>query len=103
AKDTTNAQRLRRPKNLGNIGLTYTGADDKFRIAANYRLAKDAIDVGGDPLDDYEVLDLSLAYSLADAIEIFARIENAADESYQELVGYNSAGRAGYAGVRFRF
>ena len=66
-------------------------------------MSRDSIDVGGVALDDYEVLDLGASFDLGDEIELHARIENATDESYQEVSGYNPAGRSAYAGVRVRF
>jgi vitamin B12 transporter len=95
--------RLRRPKNLGNFGVQYASMNDAFRFVANYRLSRDAIDVGNQPLDDYEVLDLSLAYSLGKTWELFGRIENATDEDYREVTGYNTAGRTVYGGARLHF
>jgi outer membrane receptor protein involved in Fe transport len=68
----------------------------------NYRLAKDAIDNFG-ALEDYAVLDFSMGYSLTTRFELHARIENAADEEYEEVLGYYTARRATYAGVRMRF
>jgi vitamin B12 transporter len=102
AEDTENLQRLRRPKRFGNVGVQYAAAD-KLHLLVNLRFARDAIDVGGIALPDYEVLDASLVYSLSKSVEVFGRIENAADAAYIEAVGFNTAGRAGYAGVRVRF
>jgi vitamin B12 transporter len=85
------------------LGLSYTSPDDALRLIVNYRVSRDAIDIGGAPLDDYGVLDVSLAYSVSDAIELHARVQNAADEAYEEVAGYNTAGRSVYAGVRLRF
>jgi vitamin B12 transporter len=101
--ETDDARRLRCPKTLGNLGLSYTSPDDALRLIVNYRVSRDAIDIGGAPLDDYGVLDVSLAYSVSDAIELHARVQNAADEAYEEVAGYNTAGRSVYAGVRLRF
>jgi vitamin B12 transporter len=101
ATDTSGQPRLRRPRNLGNIGVLYEA--DALRFAANYRLSRDALDVGGVALDDYGVLDLSVEYRLSGLVAIYGRIENATDERYQELVGYNTARRAAYVGVRLRF
>jgi vitamin B12 transporter len=101
--DTGNVPRVRCPENIANLGLGYTSPDDALRLIVNYRVSHDAIDIGGTPLDDYAVLDLSLAYSVSDAVELYARVQNAADETYQEIVGYNTAGRSAYAGVRLRF
>jgi outer membrane cobalamin receptor len=49
------------------------------------------------------VLDFSMGYSLTTRFELHARIENAADEEYEEVLGYYTARRATYAGVRMRF
>jgi vitamin B12 transporter len=102
-EDSTNQQRIQRPKNLANIGLAYRPGEGRFRLIANYRLSKDSVDVGGVALEDYEVLDLGATFDLTDTWELRARIENATDESYQEVSGYNTPGRAAYASVRMRF
>jgi len=88
---------------MGNLGFGYHSPDDALHLIVNYRVSRDSIDIGGAPLDDYEVLDVSLAYSVNDAVELYGRVQNAADETYQEVGGYNSAGRSAYAGVRLRF
>jgi vitamin B12 transporter len=95
-------QRVQRPKNIGNFGIEYTAMGNGFRFIANYRLSHDAIDSSG-PLPDYEVLDLSAAYSFNDTIEVYGRVQNATDEEYQEVLSYASADRAVYGGLRLRF
>ncbi len=100
--DTTNQQRLRRPKRFGNFGVQYDAAG-KLRFIVNARFARDAVDVGGVALPDYAVLDASVAYTISKTFEAFGRIENAADTKYVEAIGFNTPGRAGYAGVRIRF
>jgi len=103
AENSTNDQRLRRPEDVANLGVVYRSENDKFGFIASYRLSRNAIDVGGVALDDYSVLDLSARYAISDVVEIFGRVQNATDEQYQEVVGYNTAGRSAYAGVRLRF
>lgn len=103
ADNSTNQQRLRHPKNLGNFGVRYRSENDRFGLIANYRVAKDSIDLGGVALDDYEVLDLSATYDISDTLEVHGRVQNATNEAYQELVGYNTAERSFYGGVRLRF
>src|SRR5690606_9701635 len=103
AEDSTNVQRLRRPRHVGNLGISYSSSDERLRVLANYRLSRDSIDVGNVALDDYEVLDLALSYAPSTKLEIHGRIENALDEDYEEVVGYNTAGRSAYGGVRIRF
>jgi vitamin B12 transporter len=102
AKNSTNEQRLLRPKNLGNVGVLYRSPDERLALALNYRAARDSIDIGAVALDDYEVLDLSARFALNDTVELFGRVQNAADETYQELRGYNTAERSFYAGIRLR-
>jgi vitamin B12 transporter len=103
ADNSTNQQRLRRPRNLGNVGVQYNTADERFRLVANYRLAWDSVDIGAVALDDYGVLDVSAAFELTELVELFGRIQNAADERYEEVLGYAAAGRSVHAGVRLRF
>jgi vitamin B12 transporter len=100
--DTTNAARLRRPKSYGNLGVQY-GANDKLKLLANVRFARDAVDVGGVDLPDYAVCDVSVTYAFSEMYEVFGRVENAFDKDYVEAIGFNTAGRAAYAGIRIRF
>ncbi len=105
--DTTNQQRLRRPKRFGNLGIQYTSGDQvHFLVSA--RFAHDAIDIdtftfSSVQLPDYTVLDASMRYSLSKTVDLYGRIENLAGERYVETIGFNTAGRAGYVGVRARF
>ncbi|NOX70389.1 MAG: TonB-dependent receptor [Gammaproteobacteria bacterium] len=104
---TDGQQRIRRPKYLANLGIRFRSSNEKLRLLANYRLSRDSVDeifgVGRVPLEDYEVLDISGAYNVNESFEVYARLENVLDKDYQEVVGFNTPGRAGYAGVRFRF
>jgi len=103
AKDLTGEPRLRRPKDLANIGLMYQARSQKLELIANYRLARDAVDIGGARLDDYDVVDLSASYSISERFEVYGRIENVTNQDYQEVAGYNTAGRSIYGGVRMHF
>lgn len=102
--DTASGEvRVRRPKHQANLSLGSRLLDGKLNAIINLRLSHDAEDVGGVPLDDYEVLDLSLNYDLANGFEVFGRVENLLDEDYVEVVNFNTAGRSAYAGVRYSF
>ena len=105
-EDAAGQQRVRRPKNLGNLGVQYAAANERLKLLANYRVSRDAIDttfISTVPLPDYEVLDLSVTFDASELLQIYGRVENATDETYQEVVGYNTAGRSIYGGVRLRF
>ena len=46
---------------------------------------------------------LNAAYQLTDQVTLTARIENLADEHYQQVFGYGEPGRSGYVGIRLRY
>lgn len=98
-------QRLRRPRQLFNAGLTWTGLDQqRLQLNAFVRAAQDSIDeVAGTVVDlpDFAVLDLGAALHISPALQLYGRLENALDEQYQEVAGYRTAGRAAYVGFRF--
>ena len=51
-------------------------------------------------LDAFTLVGAKAAYSFGDA-EVYVRAENLLDESYEQLVGYASAGRGVFVGLRF--
>jgi vitamin B12 transporter len=103
AEDAAEQPRVYRPENLGNVGLLYRAAGERLDFIANWRLVRDSSDIGGVALPDYEVLDLSVSYHASDTFELYGRVQNATDELYQEVSGYNTAERSIYGGVRLRF
>jgi len=53
--------------------------------------------------DDYVVVDLLGSYRLSEQVELFARVVNLFDESYQVTYGTNTLGTSAYGGVRLSF
>lgn len=51
-------------------------------------------------LGAYTLLNLYASYRISDRLDIFGRIENAADMHYATALGYSALGRAAYAGLR---
>ena len=98
-------QRIRRPEHLANLGVSYRSNDSKLAFNAFYRSSANAIDGNTVlvPLDDFDVLDINARYQISDSVEIYARIENALDENYQEIAGFNSAERGSYIGANLSF
>jgi vitamin B12 transporter len=103
AEDAAGAPRLRRPENVGNLGVLYRAPNERLSFLANWRVADEAVDVGNAVLPSYEVLDLSMSFKASELFEIYGRVQNATDESYYEAVGYNTAEQAIYGGARLRF
>lgn len=73
-----------------STGATLTMIGDSFDNAANTR-----------SLDGYALVDLRASLPLGRNIELYGRVENLFDESYQTVFRYGTPGRAAYAGVRF--
>ena len=100
-------QRPRRPEHKYNLSIAYSLWQDRVGLTLFYRNSRDAVDyvfgAGRVALDNYAVLDLSASWQVSDALETFLRWENMLDEDYQEVPGYNTAGSAGYAGIRLHF
>ncbi|GAA5316325.1 MAG: TonB-dependent receptor [Candidatus Pelagadaptatus aseana] len=99
--------RIRRPVHLANLGVNYDIIPSRWSVTMNVRASRDAeneiFGVGYVELDDYEVIDISTNFQVTDYAEVYARVENATDEDYEEVTGYNVAGAAAYAGVRMKF
>ncbi|HYD83084.1 MAG TPA: TonB-dependent receptor, partial [Opitutus sp.] len=98
--------RRRRPENLTNFGLSYFAMDERLNLNAYWRIVRDSFDQVGAtivPLDDFDVLDLTANFSITGSMQIYGRLENALDEDYREVAGFNTAGRAAYVGFRLNY
>ena len=105
AKDrTTGARLLRVPEHAGSATLGWTG--DRVSGALTVRAEGDQDDSGGFSTvarEGFVTANLNAAYELTDKVTLTARIENLADEHYQQVFGYGEPGRSGYVGVRLRY
>ncbi len=54
-------------------------------------------------LDDYWLVNVAASYELSPGVQIYGRVENALNEDYQQVFGYETAGIAAYAGLRFTY
>lgn len=99
--------RLRRPRQLLNAGLSWQGLEQqRLSVNAFVRAAHDSRDESGGmavAVPGFAVLDLSAGFRVSPALQLFARVENALDEDYQEVYGYRTAGRAAYLGFRMGY
>lgn len=96
---------LRRPKN-------------KISFDGNYRFLKDAnVNLGiiyvGTRTDlvypnrvkmsGYTLVNLAAAYDITKNLQVFGRIDNLLDKSYEEVVGYGTPGLSAFAGLKASF
>ncbi|HEV2079264.1 MAG TPA: TonB-dependent receptor [Allosphingosinicella sp.] len=97
---------VRRPRHSANAYLT--GERGPFRWGASLAFVGSRKDLDFDSfpaqrvrLEDYVLGSARLGYRLTERVEAYGRIENAFDADYQDVAGYNTAGRTVYAGLRF--
>jgi vitamin B12 transporter len=87
------------PEHRGNIsvGVIHNGRmlDNDFRD-----FFRNGFQVEKSPLSAYTLVRVSASYRVTDKVELFGRLENAFDETYQESISYATPGRAVYGGVR---
>jgi len=104
---TTDSQLLRRPRNKmsldafysftarvrGGVGFVYVGErqDEDFSTYTTTTLPS------------YTLVNLYASYDLYKNVTLFGRLENLFDEQYEQVIGYGTPGRAGYAGVKMTF
>ena len=106
-EDQNGLQRIRRPKQLANLGLQFSSFNDKVSLLLNYRSSAHAIDelygIGRITLDDYWVMDVSTSIRLSQTMEVYGRLENLTDEDYEEITGFRVPGLNINGGIRIRF
>ncbi len=97
----TEREMARRPKHQGSINLNWIimkRAD--LNIVYNYVGKRYDSDWDNEKMDSYSTVDLKLAYWINSNIQLYARVENAADEDYQQVNGYAMPERSYYAGIQ---
>jgi vitamin B12 transporter len=55
------------------------------------------------PLQEFTLVNLAMDWRFSEAVQVFGRVENLLDESYEESFTYRAMGRTGFAGVRLKF
>lgn len=111
-RDANGDELVRRPANLAslyvdyrflqqkanvNLGLVYNGKQADWYFPP-WPAAREDVTLGA-----YTLLTIGGSYRLFDQVELYARVENALDQSYEEVYGYGTAGVAAYGGLRFAF
>ena len=93
---TTGKRLDRRPATMASVGFSIPVSEWNF--GADIRYTGSRPDTTN-TLPAYSVLDLKARYSVTKEIDLTARIDNALDEDYQTIYGYNQPRRAGYVGL----
>ena len=105
ARDESNGRSLARvPEPAGSATLGWTGG----RLSGTLTLRAEGDEPDSNAAvpairDGFLTANLNAAYALTEAVTLTARIENLADERYQQVLGYGEPGRSGYLGIRLRY
>lgn len=95
----------RRPHNTASAGLDWETPLAGLKLGADLRLAGDSFDDRGNftRLGGYGLLTLRASLPLGEQFELYGRVENVTDTSYQTVAGYGTYGRSAFVGVRAKW
>ncbi len=102
AKDVTSqAQLLRRPKNVLNGDIRWQ-LSEEIQFGGSVYYSGSQEDVSGS-VAAYTLVGLRASYKLYPGYELYGRVDNLTNKQYQEIIGFGTPGRAGYIGLRAEF
>jgi vitamin B12 transporter len=113
ARTPTGEREFRRPPHAGRADLAYvfSGGRGTATLGAVYNGSQDDIafqmpfffPTQRVTLDHYWLVNATVSYKLHPGVEVFGRVENALDQHYQEVFGFESGPLAAYAGLKLTF
>lgn len=103
---STGLELLRRPEWSSNLLLTFRPGDWTFNLEGRYvgeRTDVDPVTFGRAENPDHLRVDLAARWKVLAWLAPYARVQNVADEEYQEVLGYPAPGRTLIGGVAFEW
>lgn len=93
----------RRPRHAATLWADWTHKTG-VALGADVRLVSDSFDDAANSrrIAGHEVIDLRASVPLTGGLELFGRVENVFDRTYETAAGYGSPGRGVFAGIRGR-
>ncbi|RCU51788.1 TonB-dependent receptor [Corallincola holothuriorum] len=95
----TGSQLIRRARKTASYQVSYDWQD--FELLGQYEYHGERSDAG-QRLDDYQLVNIALAYYVTPSWTIRAKANNLFDETYQNVLGYNTPGSEYFVGVSYR-
>jgi vitamin B12 transporter len=110
AEDPDGSLEVRRPEHMASLDVTRTLLAGRARLSAGLVHNGEMVDDdfrGGftavkSPVEAYTLVRIAGSFQVNESVELFARVENAFDQDYEEVIGYETPGAAAYVGVRLR-
>lgn len=108
SRDPNGDPEVRRPMHTGVINLAYAFEEIPLKLHSELVLVGDAHDMDWGTytpvtLPAHTILNAGLNYQVNDSVEVYGRIHNLFDTSYQTVYGYNNPGRTFYVGAKAKF
>ena len=107
----TQIRELRRPKNAASFSV-FMDVSDRFHISTSLNYTAKAVDLFFPPwpaaservtLKAYTLMRVAADYKVTDDITLYGRVENAFNETYENVYGFATPQRTAYAGLRANF
>lgn len=101
---------VRRPRHTGSLNLGWKATGNLY-LNTNIQFTGEQTDVYFPPfpepsqvvkLENHTLLNMSLNYTASDKLEMYLKLENALNEDYEEVFGYQTPGFGTSVGVRYR-
>lgn len=112
AVDDSGREEVRRPPHSGRVdfNMELDGGRGNLHLAAIYNgdmldrtTSSTTFSEGRVVLDSYWLVNAAASYEISPGVQLFGRVENALNEDYQNIYGFETAGIAAYAGLKFTY
>ncbi|GER05097.1 hypothetical protein JCM17846_27790 [Iodidimonas nitroreducens] len=110
AEEPDQSREVRRARHQASLSGTWRFLSQRGSLTASaqYNGDQDDLDFSVFPaqrvvLDDFVLMTLAARYRLFDGVDAVARLENALDQSFQTVLGFNTPGLGAFAGIRAAF
>ncbi len=101
-------EEIRRPRSIASGNVAWRSADDRLGANLTVRYNGEQTDTNFATfstvtLKAFALVNFGADYRITKALRIYGRVENLFDQTYQEVFGFNTPGRAAYVGLRVGF
>ena len=108
AREDDGSVEIRRPKHSGHLTATYDRGRLLAQVSAHFVGNRDDLSFVTFPatrmqLKDYQLLRMHARWRLTPKIDLTMRLENLLDDQYEDVLGYQAPGRAGYFGIKLKW
>ncbi len=109
SRDGDSVDEIRRPRNIASANLSWE-ATEKLSLNASLQFTGDQTDVYYPPypepsqvvtMEDHTLCHLNINYIASNKMEFYVNLENAFDEDYEEVFGYQTLGFGASVGLRY--